>query len=54
MDFLILVGKIVQTLEEVQEQIIFSIKVVQLTMANMIQDQLLNQLHKVSTMQHAL
>ena len=54
MDFRILVGKIVQTLEEVQEHIIFSIKVGQLPVAHMFQDQLLNPLQKVSTMQHAL
>ena len=39
-----------QTLEEVQEHILFSIKVLQLTMAHMFQDQLLNPLQKVSTM----
>ena len=38
MIFLILVGKIVQTLEEVQEHTLFSIKVGQLTMAHMFQD----------------
>ena len=54
MDFLILVGKIVQKLEEVQEHKSFSIKVGQLTMAHMFQDQLLNPVQKVSTMQHAL
>ena len=54
MDFLILVGKIVQTLEEVQEHILFSIKVGQLTMAHMFQDQLPNPMQKVSTMQHSL
>ena len=50
MDFMILVGKIVQTMEEVQEHISFSIKVDQLTMAHMFQDQLLNPDQKVSTM----
>ena len=54
MDFLILVGKIVQTLEEVEEHTLFSIKVGQLNMAHMFQDQLLNTVQKVSTMQHAL
>ena len=54
MDFLIPVGKIVQTLQEVQEHTLFSIKVGKLTMANMFQDQLLNPVQKVSTMQHAL
>ena len=42
MGFLIVVGKIVQTLEEVQEHTLFSIKVGQLTMTHMIQDQILN------------
>ena len=51
---MILVGKIFQTLEEVQENTLFSIKVGQLTMAHMLQDQFLNPVHKVSTMQHAL
>ena len=54
MDFLTLVGKIVQTLEEVQDHTLSSIKVVQFTMAHMFQDQLLNLVQKVSTMQHAL
>ena len=54
MDFLILVGNIVQTLTEVQEHTIFFIKVGQLTMAHMLQDQLLNKVQKVSTVQHAL
>ena len=51
---MILVGKIVQTLAEVQEYTLHFIKVGQLTMAQMFQDQLLNQVQKVSTMQHAL
>ena len=38
MAFLILVGKIVQTLEKVQEHTLFYIKVGQLTMAHMFQD----------------
>ena len=54
MAFHILVGRIVQTLEEVQEHILFSIKVEQLIMVHMFQDQLHNSVHKVSTMQHAL
>ena len=54
MDFLILVIRIVQTLEEVQEHILFSIKVDQLIMAHMFQNQLHNPVQKVSTMQHAL
>ena len=51
---MILVRKIVQKLEEVQKHTLFSIQVVQLTMAHMFQDQLLNPVHKGSTMQHAL
>ena len=47
-------GNIVQTLEEVQEHILFSINVGQLTMAHMLQDQLLNPVQKVGTMQNAL
>ena len=54
MDFIILVGKIFQTLAEVQEHTLYFIKVGQLTMAQMFQDQLLNKVQKVSTMQHAL
>ena len=50
MDFLILVGKIVQTLAEVQENTLYFIKVFQLTMAHMFQDQFLNQVHRVSIM----
>ena len=53
MAFLILVGKIVQTLEEVQEHTLFSIKVGQLIMAHMFQYQLPNPVQKVSTMKHA-
>ena len=49
-----IVGKIVQTLEELQDHILFYIMVGQLTMAQMFQDQLLNTVQKVSTMQHAL
>ena len=51
---MIIVGRIEQILEEVQEHIIFSIKVDQLTMVHMFQDQLHNPVQKVSTMQHAL
>ena len=51
---MILVGKIVQTLEEVQGNTLFSIKVSQLNMVHMFQDQLLNQVQKVSTVQLAL
>ena len=47
-------GNVVQTLEEVQEHILFSIKVGQLSMAHMFQDQLYNPVLKVSTMQHVL
>ena len=43
-----------QTLEEVQEHILFSIKVDQLIMLHMFQDQLHNPVQKMSTMQHAL
>ena len=52
--FLILVGKIFQTLAEVQEHKLSFIKVVQLTMAQMFQDQLISLVQKVSTIQHAL
>ena len=51
---MILVGKIVHTLEEVQEHKSFSIKVGQLTMAHMFHYQLLNPVQKVSKMKHAL
>ena len=54
MAVMIPIGKIVHTLEEVQEHTIFSIKVVQLNMGHMFQDQFLNTVQKVSTMQHAL
>ena len=53
MDFMILVGNIVQTLAEVQEHILYFIKVGQLTMSHMFHHQLLNQVQKISTMQHA-
>ena len=51
---MILVDKIVHTLVEVQEYILYFIKVGQLTMVDMFQDQLLNHLQKVSTIQHEL
>ena len=50
----ILVFKVVHTLEEVQKQTLSFIKVGQLTMAHMFQEQLLNQVRKVSTMQNLL
>ena len=42
MDFFILVGKIVQTLVEVQDHTLYFTKVEQLTMAHVLQDQLIN------------
>ena len=54
MTFPILFDRIVQTLEELQEHISFSIKVGKFTMAHMFQDQFLNTVQKVITMQHAL
>ena len=51
---MILFDKIVQTLAEVQEHKLYFIKVGQLTMAHMFQDQLINQVQKVSKMQHVL
>ena len=54
MPFLILVVRIFQTLEEVQEHILFSIKVDQLAMVHMFQDQLHNPVQKVSTVHAAL
>ena len=53
-DYMILVIKIVQPMSEVQENISSFIKVVQFTMSHMLQYQLLNKVHKVSTMQHLL
>ena len=53
MNFLIIIGKIVHTLEEVQEHTLYFIKVVKLTIAHMFEYQFLNQVQKVSTMQHA-
>ena len=50
---LILVGNIFNTLAKVQEHILSFIKVVQLTMVHMFQDQLLNQVHTVNTIKHA-
>ena len=52
--YMILVGKIVQILSEIQDHTLYFIKVGQLTMAHMLQDQFLNQVHKVSTKKHAL
>ena len=46
MFLMILVGKIVQTLAEVQAHIFYVIKVGQLTMAHMFQDQFINQVQK--------
>ena len=46
--------KFFQTLEEVQENTLSFIKVGQLAMAHMFQGQFLNQMQKVSTMQHAM
>ena len=54
MDFSDYCWKIVYTLAEVQEHTLYFIKVFQLTMAHMFQDQLPNKFHKVITMQHAL
>ena len=51
---MVLVGKIVKTLEEIQGHILYFIKVVQLTTANKFQDQFLNQVQKASKMKHAL
>ena len=51
---MIIFGKIAHTLEEVQEHTLFYIKVGQLTMLHMFQEQLLNPVHKLSTMQNAL
>ena len=51
---LIIVGNIVQKLSELQENTLYFIRVGQLTMAHIFQEQLLNQVQKVSTMQHAL
>ena len=51
---LIVVGKVFQTLAEVQEHTSSFIKVGQFTMAHMVQDQFLNPVQKVSTMQHEL
>ena len=51
---LILVGKIFQTLVEVQYHTLYFIKVGQLTMEYMLQDHFINQVQKLSTMHHAL
>ena len=54
MDFMILVGKIFQTQSRVQEHTLYFIKVKQLIMSHMFQDKFLDQVHKVSTMQHSM
>ena len=54
MDFMILFGNISRALVEVQEHALSFINVGQFTMAHMFQDQLLNQVQKVITMQHSL
>ena len=54
MDFMIIVSKIVHTLAEVQDNTIYFIKMGHLIMAHMFQEQFLNQVHKLSTMQHSL
>ena len=51
---MILAEKIVQTLIEVQEHKSSFINVGQLTMAHMFHDHLINQVKKMSTMQHEL
>ena len=53
MAILIRVGKIIQTMAELQEHTLYFINVGQLTMAHMFQYQLLNQVHKVITIQHS-
>ena len=47
---MILVGKIIQTLAELQEHILCFFTVGQLTMSQMLQEQLLNKVHKANTM----
>ena len=47
-------GKIVQTTKETKDLILYLTKVNQLNFAHMFHDQLLNQVQKVSTMQHAM
>ena len=54
MDFFILVRNIVQTLVEVHEHTLSFIKVGQLMMAHMFQEQFINQVQIVSIMQNAL
>ena len=54
MVLMIIVGNTVHTLVELQEHILYLIKVGQLNMAHMFQDQFPNQVHKVSIMQHVL
>ena len=54
MAFFDTIGSIVQELAEVQDHILSFIKVSQLTMAHMFQDQFLKKLQRVSTIQSAL
>ena len=54
MNFFILVENMFQTLEEVQEHTLNFTNLVQFTMAHMYQGQLLNEVQKLSTIQHAL
>ena len=54
MAFMILVDNIFQTLAELQENKLYFIKLVQLTMLHMSQNQLLIQVKKMITIQHAL
>ena len=54
MAFFDLVGKIFQTLAEVQDHTLYFIKVVQLTMEHLFHYHLMNQVKKVSTIYHAL
>ena len=54
MDFSDYSWKYFQTLTEVQEHTLYFIKVGQLTMEHMFQDQFINRVQEVSTMQHAL
>ena len=51
---MIIYGKIIQTLVEVQEHTLYFIKVGQLTMAHMFQAQFLNKVQKLVKMQHVL
>ena len=51
---MILVGKIVHTLAELQDDTLYFINMSQLTMAHMFQDQFFNKVQKASTMQNLL